>query len=91
MESIDYIIPTWNSAATLELTIKSIERFGHPNQIIIVDRDSSDGTLDIARSHGCRIIRSIKPLGGARLEGARNAETELVGFVDSEDSQNYTL
>ncbi len=84
MERIDYIIPTWNSGATLELTLRSIERFGYPNRIIIVDRSSSDETLDIARNHGCTIIQSTKPLGGARIEGARAAETELIGFVDSD-------
>lgn len=84
MDKIDYIIPTWNSGATLELTIRSIEKYGYPNQIIIVDRYSSDNTLDIARRHGCKIIQSTKPLGGARLEGAKAAETELIGFVDSD-------
>lgn len=84
MDKIDYIIPTWNSGATLELTIKSIEKYGYPNQIIIVDRNSSDNTLDIAQRHSCKIIQSTKPLGGARLDGAKAAETELIGFVDSD-------
>lgn len=84
MERIDYIIPTWNSETTLEITINSIKRYGNPNQIIIVDRYSSDNTTGIARRHGCKVIQSAKPLGGARIEGAKAAETELIGFVDSD-------
>ena len=84
MEKIDYIIPTWNSGATLEITLSSIERHGSPDQIIIVDRDSQDETLEIARKHGCKIIATSQSLGAARLEGARCARTELIGFVDSD-------
>ncbi|VVB71972.1 Glycosyltransferase AglI [uncultured archaeon] len=84
MTKIDYIIPTWNSEATLENTLASIERYGSPNEIIIVDRDSSDRTLVIARRYNCRIIQSNRSLGAARREGALAAHTELISFVDAD-------
>ncbi|MFZ3148269.1 MAG: glycosyltransferase family 2 protein [Methanothrix sp.] len=84
MDKLDYIIPTWNSAATLPITLKSIEKYGNPNQIIVVDRNSDDETIAIAKSFGCKIIESTKPLGAARRIGAKNAETELIAFVDSD-------
>lgn len=84
MDKLDYIIPTWNSAATLPITLKSIESYGSPNQIIIVDRDSEDETIAIAESFGCKIILSTEPLGAARRIGAKNAETELIAFIDSD-------
>ncbi len=84
MNKIDYIIPTWNSGATLEFALSSIEKHGHPSQIIIVDRHSQDETLDIARRHGCKILTSNLSLGAARLLGAKNSKTELIGFVDSD-------
>ena len=84
MERIDYIIPTWNSEATLDIALSSIERYGNPDQMIIVDRDSTDETLGIARKHGCKIIASSRSLGAARLEGAKSARTKLIGFVDSD-------
>lgn len=84
MNKIDYIIPTWNSGATLEITLSSIEKHGDPNQIIIVDRHSQDETLKIAQRHGCRVLTSTDNLGAARLVGARSAQTELIGFVDSD-------
>ena len=48
---VDYIVPTWNSADTLEKCLISIEGQGRPNRIIIVDNHSTDGTQRIARDH----------------------------------------
>jgi glycosyltransferase involved in cell wall biosynthesis len=84
LEKIDYIIPTWNSGATLEITLSSIERYGNPNEIIIVDRDSTDETNEIAEKHRCNIIKCSRSLGAARMAGAKCARTDLVGFVDSD-------
>ncbi|MEM0498851.1 MAG: glycosyltransferase family 2 protein, partial [Methanothrix sp.] len=84
MKPIDYIIPTWNSGTTLELTLKSIKKYGNPNNIIIVDKNSEDNTLEIAHRYGCKIITCESNLGTARIEGAKAAETELIGFVDSD-------
>jgi glycosyltransferase involved in cell wall biosynthesis len=84
LERIDYIIPTWNSGATLEAALVSIERYGNPNEIIIVDRCSEDETLEIARKYKCKIIESTLPLGAARIAGAKASQSELIGFVDSD-------
>lgn len=84
MESIDYIVPTWNSDATLELTLSSIRQHGHPNRIIVVDKHSTDRTTAIAGEYGCDIITSGTTLGAARRLGACEAQTDLVAFVDSD-------
>lgn len=84
MEKIDYIIPTWNSGATLALALSSIERYGNPNEIIIVDRNSTDETNEIAKKHKCNIMRCDVSLGAARIAGAKRASTDLIGFVDSD-------
>jgi glycosyltransferase involved in cell wall biosynthesis len=84
LEKMDYIIPTWNSGATLEITLSSIERFGNHNKIIIVDRNSTDDTNEIAEKHKCDIIKCNSSLGAARMAGAKRARTDLVGFVDSD-------
>jgi len=84
LRPIDYIVPTWNSGTTLGITLESIKKYGNPNNIIIVDRNSEDDTLEIARRYGCKILTSKSNLGTARVEGARAAETELIGFVDSD-------
>lgn len=84
MESIDYIVPTWNSDATLKLTLSSIRQHGRPNRIIVVDKHSTDRTTAIAGEYGCDIISSGTTLGAARRLGAREAGTDLIAFVDSD-------
>lgn len=84
MDKIDYIIPTWNSSATIGTTLASIKEHGNPNKIIVVDRDSKDGTLAIAKSFDCFIVSFSGPLGAARRLGASYAETRLLAFVDSD-------
>lgn len=84
MESIDYIVPTWNSESTLELALSSIRQYGRPNRIIVVDKHSTDRTTAIAGEYGCDIISSGMTLGAARRLGAREARTDLVAFVDSD-------
>ncbi|KUK43267.1 MAG: glycosyltransferase family 2 protein [Methanothrix sp.] len=84
MAKIDYIVPTWNSGATLLLTLRSIKKYGNPNQIIIVDRYSKDETIRIANEFECEIVMSDKPLGAARRMGAEISMTDLIGFVDSD-------
>jgi len=81
---VDYIVPTWNSADTLEECLVSIEGHGRPNRIIIVDNHSTDGTQRIARDHGCVILLDDRSLGAARRKGLEEAETEWIGFVDSD-------
>jgi len=84
MASIDYVVLTWNSAATLELTLSSIRNYGRPNRIIVVDKHSTDRTTAIAGEYGCDIISSGACLGAARRLGAREARADLVAFVDSD-------
>ncbi len=88
INKVDYIIPTWNSGATLSLTLESIRKHGNPNQIIIVDRGSTDGTLRIAEDFGCKVVEFNGHLGAGRRLGARSAVTELIAFVDSDVELN---
>lgn len=84
MQKIDYIIPTWNSEDTLRLTLESIDKYGSPNQKIIVDRYSDDNTLNISKEFNCKILSTNAGLGAARRIGAKEAKTELIAFLDSD-------
>ncbi|HWQ20681.1 MAG TPA: glycosyltransferase [Methanotrichaceae archaeon] len=84
MDEVDYIIPTWNSASTLQITLQSIKKFGNPDRILVIDRSSTDSTHEIAESMGCDVIEFQGPLGAARRLGARQAGTDLVAFIDSD-------
>ena len=81
---IDYVIPTYNSASLLDECLTAIEKYGNPNNIIIIDNFSTDKTIEIAKNHGCKIIQTITTLGECRLIGTENAKTEWIAFVDSD-------
>lgn len=85
-EKIDVIIPTWNSMPELEDCLKSLKpAFGeYLGDIIIVDKNSTDGTIDCAMKHNCYFISDDGTLGHARLMGLRAARTKWVAFIDSD-------
>jgi len=58
-----------------------------PRETIVVDDGSVDGTGDVARRHGARVIR-IEQSGGsgpARNRAIQEASTAWIAFLDSDD------
>ncbi len=83
---VSIIIPTYNSASTLDRTLESIARQTYRNiEVIIVDKGSSDDTVSIAERWGARVL---VVRAGERSEqknaGARAARGEILYFVDSD-------
>ncbi|WP_019178111.1 glycosyltransferase family 2 protein [Methanomassiliicoccus luminyensis] len=78
------IIPTWNSGNRLERSLRSVEDELRPARIIVVDRDSRDGTPEIARRHGATVIPDTVSLGSARIKGVGASGSEWVCFVDDD-------
>jgi glycosyltransferase involved in cell wall biosynthesis len=81
---VSAIIPTWNSGARLERSLEGIERNLRPSRIIVVDRESEDATVDIARRHGAIVLTDTRSLGSARMKGIAECDTEWVAFVDDD-------
>ena len=52
---------------------------------MVVDNGSSDGTADIARQHGARVIDEPRPGVAARaMPGIRAAKGQIVAFIDAD-------
>jgi len=86
-EKVDIIIPTWNSMPELEYCLQSIKDTipkENRNNIIVVDKESEDGTLDCAKEYGCTIVTDKGTLGSARLTGLKKATTKWIIFIDSD-------
>jgi glycosyltransferase involved in cell wall biosynthesis len=81
---VDVIIPTWNSEKTLASCLKLIRNHLPVENIIIVDRESEDHTLEIAKSFGCQILVDTISLGSARLKGVGASDAELILFIDDD-------
>lgn len=81
------LIPARNSARTLPACLQSIfDSSLKPSEVIVVDDGSEDGTGDLARSLGVRVIRIEEGKGPMqpRFAGARASGSGLLVFVDSD-------
>lgn len=94
MKNLSIIVPVYNSGAYLEdclnsLVLQDVLDF----EVIIVDDNSSDNSLDIIKKY-CELLPEIfkhihldenKGVSVARNIGLKNASGEYIGFVDSDD------
>ena len=71
LDRISVILPTLNEAAHLAATLECVHT-GSPAEVIVVDGGSADGTPDLARRAGAKVISS--PPGRARQMNAGAAE-----------------
>lgn len=87
--SLSLVIPTFNSAKTLEKCLDSIINQNYPHskrEIIIIDGGSTDKTIEIAKRYKTKIIfnRDTVEEKGRPL-GIDNAQGEIIGFIDADN------
>jgi GT2 family glycosyltransferase len=84
--SISVVIPVRNGAADLPRCLSSIAANVRPAgglEIVVVDNGSSDGSGEIARLRGARVIdRPGLRVGACRNAGAAEASGEILAFID---------
>ncbi|BCX80677.1 dolichol-phosphate hexosyltransferase [Methylomarinovum caldicuralii] len=83
---ISVVLPAKNEAAALPDLIPRIRRVVPEAEIVVVDDGSDDGTGDIARSLGARVVRHPYSMGnGAAVKaGARAARGKILVFMDAD-------
>jgi len=83
------VIPAWNAASTIGEALESIARQRpSPDEIIVVDDGSTDGTADAAlRAHaGVRVVTQTRSGPAAALNrGIRAGDSSLLAFLDADD------
>ena len=92
--TVSVVIPCFNSAATIERALRSVEhQTTKPHEVLIVDDASSDNTVSIieqyARTSSLN-IRVIKQSANGGPSVARNAAwnvatSEFIAFLDADD------
>jgi len=80
----DVVIVTRNSEKTLYQCIKAVKENIKVHDVLIIDGNSTDDTLNIAENFDCKIIKNIIGLGNALYTGFENATTEYVLKIDSD-------
>jgi glycosyltransferase involved in cell wall biosynthesis len=87
---ISIITVVYNGAKTLEQTIQSVLNQTYKNiEYIIIDGESSDGTLDIIKKYEDQISLWVsepdKGLYDAMNKGITKAHGEIIGMINSDD------
>lgn len=82
---VSLIIPTLNAAGQIEALIRAVQRQTvRPDEILVVDSQSDDGTAELACRAGCRVIaieRRSFDHGGTRDMAFRGTSGEVVIFM----------
>jgi 4,4'-diaponeurosporenoate glycosyltransferase len=91
MHSISVIVPARNEAANLPRLFRSLRNQKlEPQEIILVDDQSSDGTGRIAKNEGALVVEGGKRPEGwlgkpwACWQGAKRAKGEVLVFLDAD-------
>lgn len=90
---LSVVTPCYNSAGSIEETLKSVENQSRqPYEHIIIDGGSSDGTLDILADYEKRTPYEVRivsePDNGiydAMNKGIRLSTGDLIGIINSDD------
>ncbi len=87
---LSVVIITFNADRTLAKTLQSVNEW--VNEIILVDSGSTDDTLSIARTYGCRILHHRFEGFGAQKQFAINQATNnWVLLLDADETPDFTL
>jgi len=89
------VLPCLNEAETLAVCIRkakaSIEGLGIDGEVVIADNGSTDGSQDIARAEGARVVDvPIRGYGAALTAGIADAKGEFVIMGDADDSYDLS-
>ena len=90
MKNITIIIPARNEEASLKKLLKKFKLYKKfYNEIIVIDGQSSDKTVEIAKSNNCRVIKQ-KSLGygAAIVKGVKATKTKYFIIFDSDGSKD---
>lgn len=86
---ISFIVPAYNEVALIGDTIDALtaagEALAEPYEIVVADDASEDGTGDLARERGARVVRvSHRQIAATRNSGAKHARGDRLVFVDAD-------
>jgi glycosyltransferase involved in cell wall biosynthesis len=84
--SVSVVVCSHNGSRTMRDTCEGLLEVDYPDvEVIVVDDGSTDGTGDIAREYGFRVIATENQgLGAARNTGWQAARGEIVAYIDDD-------
>ena len=86
--SLSIIIPTWNTASITLKCLQTIEKYLKKikPQVIVVDNDSTDNTLNLLKNKKITLVENSKNFGFAKASnlGAKKATGDYLLFLNSD-------
>jgi glycogen synthase len=86
--TVSVVINTYNRAASLDATLRSLRRLNYPRfEVIVVNGPSTDNTMEVLRAHAASIrvgTCSDRNLSISRNAGIEMARGDLVAFLDDD-------
>ncbi len=85
--AVSFVVPARNEESYLAATLESIraQETDRAHEVLVVDGNSEDATVDIAREHGAALVAEPgRGIGHARHVGARVACGEWLAFIDAD-------
>ena len=92
---LSVVMPCLNEARTLENCVRKsldcLQQHGIRGEVIVADNGSTDGSQDIARRTGARVVDvPARGYGNALWTGIRAAEGEYVIMGDADESYDFS-
>src|SRR4051812_12071868 len=92
---VTVLLPCLNEAETLEVCVRkalrSLAELGVDGEVLVSDNGSTDGSQDIARRAGARVVHApVRGYGGALLNGIEQARGRYVIMADADDSYDLS-
>jgi glycosyltransferase involved in cell wall biosynthesis len=89
------LMPCLNEAQTLAICIRKtqifINRTGINAEILISDNGSGDGSQELAKKHGARVVHAQeRGYGAALIAGIQAAQGKFVIMADADDSYDFS-
>ncbi|TNY37247.1 glycosyltransferase family 2 protein [Thermomonospora catenispora] len=92
---LSVVMPCLNEAETIETCVRKaigfLEEHGIDGEVVIADNGSTDGSQQLARAAGARVVPvADKGYGNALMGGIRAARGRYVVMGDADDSYDFT-
>lgn len=92
MKPVSVVIPTLNEAEAIGSVVREIPR-DYAGDVIVADSGSTDGTQEVARAAGARVIETGRGYGRACAMGAEaaNPASRAIVFLDGDGADRGDL
>lgn len=87
MKDVTFLIPAYNEEKSIGKPLKSINQNFPKSNIIVIDNNSKDKTLHIARKYGAQILYELKQgKGHAIKKGFKNIKSKYAVMIDADNT-----